>query len=238
MEFGLIQGLLLAQVVTYVSLTLISWVKVKYEDAIQEYPLVVAVQPFWGMATGGTAQALLLALVGRGWERSPHPSLSVTLAAVVEMSVIAFLAAPAITLIGYPMFIVGRGHSLPPIPPRQRGLVRRRYNWRQLAYYRFLLRELPRRSRYGVRYLLVFFRESIRLVWRTRRQELPLALIPLLIANPLWTAFSVLLFRGLIQLGFYPAQVMNALASALFTVLIDVLSFEAVRRGYLRRPGS
>lgn len=64
-------------------------------------------------------------------------------------------------------------------------------------------------------------------------REVKIAGVPLLVATPVWTFIASWVFRGAIELGFYPVQTASAVNAVVFTLLLDVCCFQAIRLGWL-----
>ena len=168
-----------ALLLQFIAQPFLSWVKTRYLPQVAEYPQIVALQPFWGLAVGQTGQLLFLQLVER-WSAGAPP-LPQTLREVGMVALAALIVSPIVALLGFPTFWVARQSNDP---------------W-----------------------------------W----EELKLAMVPTVIATPLWAVAVALIYRGALWVDFYPTEVSQSIQFVSFTLALHIASFEAIRFGLLGR---
>ncbi len=179
MNFTVVLAVLTAMFFSFLTQPVVTLVRVRYSQQVRQFPEILGLQPFWGIAIGATANLFFLELVNRGWVNNP-PGLTETFIQALQLAATALVTAPIVVVLGFPTFALARG--------------------------------------LGNR-------------WAS---EFKLAFLPVVIATPIWTFVSALIFRAIIQSGVYPVQLTATASGVVFTLLLDVACFEAIRKGLLK----
>jgi hypothetical protein len=176
-------AVLTAMFFSFLTQPIVTLVRVRYSRQVQQFPEILGLQPFWGIAIGSPAGLLFLELVNKGWATNP-PGLGETFIQALQLAGVSLIASPVIVVLGFPTFALARG--------------------------------------LGNRWV----------------SEIRLAATPVILASPVWVFTSALIFRAMIQIGFYPVQLTSIVSGVAFTLLLDIGCFEAIRRGLLRSTRS